>query len=233
MSRIQNNVAAGVLTLIPIVVTYWIVDFVVRTLISFGRPLVFAFAISVDPYSPGLADLLRDPVFQSVVALLLVLIGLYILGAMTKAVIGRQLISLFDRTVSRVPFVRSLYGAVRRMLDAFQVPTEGVQRVALIAFPTREMRTLGFVTRVFDADDDTGRKLAAVYVPTAPNPTSGYVEIVPVDDLIMLDWTADEALQFVVSAGATAPSRIPFDNKPPADVPPVPPVMERRSAPVA
>lgn len=230
MSRIQNNVAAGVLTLVPIVVTYWIVEFVVRTLISFGRPLVFALAISVDPYSPGAADLLRASIFQSVVALLLVLVGLYILGAMTKAVIGRQLIALFDRTVARVPFVRSLYGAVRRMLDAFQVPTEGVQRVALIAFPTAEMRTLGFVTRVFDADDDSGRKLAAVYVPTAPNPTSGYVEIVPVDDLIMLDWSADEALQFVVSAGASAPDRLPFDL--PVKTPAAPAVV-RRSDPVS
>ncbi|WP_181707261.1 DUF502 domain-containing protein [Chthonobacter rhizosphaerae] len=213
MGRIQNNIAAGVLTLIPIVVTLWIVQFVVETLIAFGRPLVFALAISVGRYSPGLADFLRTSAFQSVVALLLVLVGLYVLGAMTKAVVGRKLIGVFDSTVARVPFVRSLYGAVRRMLDAFQAPTEGVQKVALIRFPTPEMRTLGFVTRVFQ-DSVSGAQLAAVYVPTAPNPTSGYVEIVPVDDLIMLDWSTDEALQFVVSAGASAPERVPFSNEP-------------------
>jgi uncharacterized membrane protein len=212
MGKIQNNIAAGILTLIPIAVTFWIVEFVVRTLIALGRPMVLAMALWVGRYSPPTGDFLRTSVFQSAFALVLVLIGLYVLGAMTKAVVGRRLISLFDRTVARVPFVRGLYGAVRRMLEAFQAPAGEAQRVALIRFPTPEMRTLGFVTRTFDADDDTGRKLAAVYVPTAPNPTSGYVEIVPVDDLIMLEWTTDEALQFVVSAGATAPDRIPFDK---------------------
>ncbi|WP_083656121.1 DUF502 domain-containing protein [Mongoliimonas terrestris] len=217
MGKIQNNIAAGVLTLVPIVITVWIVEFIVQTLISIGRPLALALALSVNATWPALADLLRADLFQSGVALVLVLIGLYLLGAMTKVVIGRRLIALFDRTMARVPFVRSLYGSVRRMLEAFQAPTSDVQRVALIRFPTPEMRTLGFVTRTFETDDGSGRRLAAVYVPTAPNPTSGYVEIVPVDDLIMLDWSTDDALQFVVSAGASAPATMPFDNpRPPA-----------------
>lgn len=210
MGRIKSNILAGVLTLVPIFVTIWIITFIVQTLIGFGRPLVLALALWVGRGSPDTADLMRTDVFQSILALLLVLLGLYALGALTTAVVGRRVLSLFDRTVEALPLVRTLYRGVRRMLEAFQSPGGSAQRVALIRFPTPEMRTLGFVTRIFEAADRDGLQLASVYVPTAPNPTSGYVEIVPVEDLIFLDWSTDEAMQFVVSAGALAPARIPF-----------------------
>jgi uncharacterized membrane protein len=81
--------------------------------------------------------------------------------------------------------------------------------VVLIEFPTETMRTVGLVTRTFRAED-TGQELAAVYVPTTPNPTSGYVEIVPVDRLVWLDWTPSDAIQFIVSAGVVGPDRIRY-----------------------
>ena len=74
------------------------------------------------------------------------------------------------------------------------------------------MKTVGFVTRTLQ-DQNTGEELAAVYVPTTPNPTSGYLEIVPVDQLIATDWTVDEAMNFIISGGAVAPENIPFSNK--------------------
>jgi uncharacterized membrane protein len=74
------------------------------------------------------------------------------------------------------------------------------------------MKALGLVTRSF-VDEDTGEELAAVYVPTAPNPTGGYLEIVPVGELVPLDWTVDEAMSFVLSGGTTAPDRIRFSRQ--------------------
>ena len=93
--------------------------------------------------------------------------------------------------------------------------------MVLIEFPSEEMKTVGLVTQIFRAAD-SGEELAAVYVPTTPNPTSGYVEIVPVDRLIWLDWTLNEAIQFIVSAGVTAPEAIKYRDKgrpPLADIP--------------
>jgi uncharacterized membrane protein len=90
-------------------------------------------------------------------------------------------------------------------------PKGDVQRVVLINFPTPEMKTVGLVTRTF-RDKDTGRELAAVYVPTTPNPTSGYLEIVPVANLISTNWTLDEAMTFIVSGGAISPDEINFDH---------------------
>ncbi|HID49054.1 MAG TPA: DUF502 domain-containing protein, partial [Chromatiales bacterium] len=76
-----------------------------------------------------------------------------------------------------------------------------------------DMRAVGFATKVMK-DDNTGRELAAVYVPTTPNPTSGYMEIVPLEQLTPTDWSMDEAMTFILSAGAVAPDRISYDKTP-------------------
>ena len=81
--------------------------------------------------------------------------------------------------------------------------------MVLIDFPNADMKTLGFVTKVV-REVGTGRELAAVYVPTTPNPTSGYLEIVPVEKLTMTDWTVDEAMSVIISGGAVSPEEIPF-----------------------
>ena len=85
--------------------------------------------------------------------------------------------------------------------------------MVLIDFPHKEMKSVGFVTRILQ-DERTGQELAAVYVPTTPNPTSGYLEIVPVDRLTPTDWTVDEAMTFIISGGAVSPDKIPFSAGP-------------------
>jgi uncharacterized membrane protein len=108
--------------------------------------------------------------------------------------------------------VTTVYGATKKLIDAFQKDAGKGQTVVLIAFPHSRMKAVGLVTRHF-TDDDTGEILAAVYVPTAPNPTGGYLEIVPVDELVPLDWSVDEAMSFVFSGGTTAPDRIRFSHR--------------------
>jgi uncharacterized membrane protein len=83
--------------------------------------------------------------------------------------------------------------------------------VVLIDIPHSEMKSVGYVTRE-QRDETTGAELAAVYVPTTPNPTSGYLEIVPMDKLIPPDWTVDQAMTFIISGGAVSPERIPFSR---------------------
>ena len=83
------------------------------------------------------------------------------------------------------------------------------KRVVLIDFPSPELKSIGFVTRVFR--DANGTELAAVYVPTTPNPTGGYLEIVPLDRLVATDWSVDQAMAFILSAGAVGPDPLPFE----------------------
>lgn len=157
------------------------------------------------------AAIRRLMVFKDIVAFLFVVVFIYLLGWATNRVLGKRLLTYFDAIIERIPLVKSIYGMMKQLLSTFQQRPEGVERVVLINFPTDRMKTVGLVMKTF-SDADTGRKLAAVYVPTAPNPTSGYLELVPMEDIINTDWTVDEAMRFIVSGGAVGPETINFDK---------------------
>ncbi len=203
LDRVRRNIIAGILAMIPIAVTIWIASLVVNFLVWLGRPAVLAAAAWIRRYSPDTAGILREYWFQSSMALVIMLVGLYLLGALASFVAGRRIIGLFDRIMERIPGIRVLYGAVRRMIEVLQQPFPEGQRVVLVRFPSEVTRAVGFITRTFT--DSAGRRLAAVFVPTAPNPTSGFIVVAEIDDLTSLDWTADQAAQFIVSVGTSGP----------------------------
>ena len=117
----------------------------------------------------------------------------------------------FDAIINRIPLAHQIYGGAKKLVTSFQEKPEGVQRVVLINFPSPEMKTVGLVTRTL-IDSDTGDTLAAVYVPTTPNPTSGYLEIVPIHKVTSTNWTVDEAMNFIVSGGAVAPATMNYSK---------------------
>lgn len=211
--HIQRYLLSGVLTVIPLWVTWLVFEFVFRQLSSVGTPWVRAFSRGIQGDYPMLAHWLLEPWFQNLVAVLLILVGLYLIGWLASRVIGRRLLNAFDATVERLPMIQNVYGLVKKLISALQQKPDRVQRVVLIEFPSPEMKTVGFVTRTM-ADAVTGKELAAVYVPTTPNPTSGYLEIVSVDRLVSTDWSIDEAMNFIISGGAVAPERVPYSKGP-------------------
>jgi len=150
---------------------------------------------------------------QYVLAAMFTLAGLYAVGLFTSWVLGRRLITWMESLLGRLPVVQTIYGATKRFLESVQKPPVSGQRVVLIAFPSPEMKAVGFVTKVM-TDPDTGRELAAVYVPTSPNPTSGYIEIVPLDEVTPTDWSLEEATAFVMTGGANAPDKLRFGARP-------------------
>lgn len=209
MQSITRHIITGVLTAIPLFVTAWILWFVVDFLIWLGRPATFALSGMVRPTWPELADLLLEAWFQSGLALLIALFFFFLLGRTANAVLGRRFLRSVDRMVETVPFARTIYGATQtliRSLGGDGTPTG--QRVVLIEFPSENMRAVGIVTRVFPPVDGQP-ELAAVYVPTTPNPTSGFVEIVPTSRLVWLDWTKNDAMAFIVSGGSMIPDSLP------------------------
>ena len=211
MPHIQRYLLTGVLTVIPIWITWLVFEFFLRQLRSVGMPWVRALSKGVEKYAPQLAEWLLTPLFQSSLAVVLTLIALYILGWATTRVIGKRMIALFDWFMNKIPLVQTVYGSIKKLLAVLQQEPERVQRVVLIEFPSPRMKTVGFVTRIL-RDEHTGQELAAVYVPTTPNPTSGYLEIVPLDRLVSTDWTIDEAMTFIVSGGAVAPEHIHYSK---------------------
>ncbi len=111
--------------------------------------------------------------------------------------------------LTRLPLVQSVHGGAKRFLQTLSKPPVSGQRVVLISFPTPEMRAVGLATKIMH-NEVTGCELAAVYVPTAPNPTSGYIEIVPLDEVVQTDWTIEQAMSFIMTGGANAPDKIAF-----------------------
>ncbi|WP_349369016.1 DUF502 domain-containing protein [Salinarimonas sp.] len=217
--RLRRNLLSGLFVVIPLWVTFIAVTFIIDILVATGRPFVLTFARNVRSDYAVLADLLAQGWFQSTLALIVVLAGLYVIGAAANAVIGRRILRTVDRIIDYVPLVKTIYSATRTLLNSLQTGNSSGQRVVLIEFPSRDMRTLGFVTTTFTASD-TGEEIAAVYVPTTPNPTSGYVELVPTKRLVYLDWSANEAMSFIVSGGAMTPGSIRM-NPGRADAPPI------------
>jgi uncharacterized membrane protein len=207
----QRYLVTGILTVIPLWMTWLVFNFVFSQLSKFGMPWVRALSGQIREDSPYLARWLLDPLLQDFVAALITLIGLYVLGWMVNLVIGKRIIGAFESALNRLPLVQTVYGSTKKLISALQQKPDKIQRVVLIAFPSPEMKVVGFVTRSL-VDKRDGTELAAVYVPTTPNPTSGYLEIIPMDQLIPTDWTIDEAMSFIISGGALAPEQVPFSK---------------------
>ncbi|MBD3293610.1 MAG: DUF502 domain-containing protein [Armatimonadia bacterium] len=214
----RKYLVAGIIAVIPIWVTWLLIEFLFRTLSSSGQPLIENVAENwVRPWSTSFAAWLEKPLVPEVLAALVMIVGLALVGWLTTRVAGQRLMAYFDALVERIPVVKMVYGGVKQLIASLQARPDGVQRVVLIDFPSPEMKTVGLVTRTFE-DADTGRKLAAVYVPTTPNPTSGYLEIVPIERITSTSWTVDEAMNFIISGGTVAPKRMHFDHGIPAEV---------------
>lgn len=209
--HIQRYLIAGVLTVIPIWITWLVFEFFLKQLSNLGRPWVRAITRAVEQYIPGIGVWFPAPWLESALAIVFTILFLYILGLVASRVVGKRTIAAFDALINRIPFVTTVYKSTKVLISAIQKKPEKVQRVVLIPFPTPEMKTVGFVTRVLH-DKDTGQELAAVYVPTTPNPTSGYLEIVPLSQVISTDWSIDEAMTFVISGGAVAPDGINYSK---------------------
>jgi len=200
----------GFFTVAPLWVTWLVFEFLLGILAAAGTPLLLGAARMAKPFSETLSSWLLDSSFQKLVAVVLTLGALYGIGLLASLVLGRKLIDTMEALLARLPLIQTIYGGTKRFLQSMRKPPVSGQRVVLISFPTPEMKAVGFVTKVLH-DEATGRELAAVYVPTSPNPTSGYIEIVPLADVVQTDWTMEEAMSFVMTGGANAPDKVRYE----------------------
>lgn len=207
-TSLQKVFLTGLLTLLPLWLTWVVVKFVFVLLSDISRPVIGPLLHDVSIGNPALQWL--DQLWvQTALALIATVVVILLSGLMARRVIGQRLLRWFEVLIARIPLASTIYGSARKLLDILQTQPDGTQRVVLIDFPHNEMKSVGFVTRIL-REQGTGRELAAVYVPTTPNPTSGYLEVVPVEKLTPTDWTVDQAMSFIISGGAVAPDTIPF-----------------------
>jgi uncharacterized membrane protein len=202
---LQRNVLAGVITIGPLFVTYLVFSFLLETLAKAGLPVVRLIA-AIFP-----ERVFKYPLVQPVLAVLLTLVVLYVVGRLTSLVIGRQAFALFESALERLPFVAKVYTSVRQLLDSMMAKKETSQRVVLVDFPIEGQKSIGFFTRTM-SDAATGRQLAAVLIPNAINPTSAFLQILPVERVTETDMTMEQAMSMIMTGGAVGPETIQYSG---------------------
>lgn len=189
-------------------------DFVFAFLFAVGSPVAAGVTVFIDDRMPNAAPILNNALFQWLVAILMALFLLYTIGAIASRVVGRKVIDAVEGLIGRIPVVETVYSASKKLIGVLQQKPDGAARVVLIEFPHAGMKAIGLVMRLF-TDAVTGEELAAVFVPTTPNPTSGYLEIVPVRALVATTMTIDQAMTMIVSGGAVGPENFSIAPLPP------------------
>ncbi len=206
LRSLQSNILAGILTIGPLFVTYLIFRFLLNTLAEAGLPLLKL----LQTFEPNFW--ITAPWGQSLLAVLLTLVLLYLVGRLTSLVIGRQAFNLFETVLERLPFVAKVYTSVRQLLDTMMAKKDTSQRVVLVDFPIPGQKSVGFLTRRM-TDLNTGAPLAAVLLPNAINPTSAFLQILPMDRVIETDLTMEQAMSMLMTGGAVGPETLRYSNE--------------------
>ena len=205
LRSLQRNILAGIITVGPLFVTWLIFSFVLGSLAKAGLPVVQLLATIFPEHW------LVQPVMQSALAVVVTLVVLYVLGRVTSLVIGRQAFGLFESLLERLPFVAKVYGSVRQLIDSMLAKKDTSQRVVLVDFPIVGQKSIGFLTRTL-VDSNTGEELAAVLLPNAINPTSAFLQLLPLSRVTLTDLTMEQAMSMLMTGGAVAPDRIAFSQ---------------------
>ena len=141
------------------------------------------------------------------IEIILTLIFITIVGGLSLSFIGKKFLQIVDDIFKRIPILRTIYSAIGQMTDSFSNQDGNKKSVVLIEYPRKEVWAIGFATKenTGEIKSKTNKNLVSVFVPTTPNPTSGFLLMIPKDDLIYLDMTFEEASKFIVSAGTSVP----------------------------
>ena len=214
LQHVQRTVFAyfitGLLAWIPLIVTVW----VVRLLINNPVLGIERLARDVIGYFDGLGgrvswlSFLTEFKYQPGIGIVMVVIIFLLTGILTQYLLGRRMIGSGERILARIPLISRIYRAVKQIRDVFFDRGGAVfQRVCLVEYPRPGLVAVAFVTSSEHGlvQEAIGKKLIAVFVPTTPNPTSGYLVYLPPEDVTFLDITVEEAMKLVVSGGAYIP----------------------------
>jgi len=205
LRSLQRNILAGLITVGPLIVTYLIFSFLLGVLAKAGLPVVELLAAVLPE------DALSQPWVQFVLSVVLALVVLYFLGKVTSLVVGRQAIKLVEAALERLQFVAKIYGSVRQLIDSMLVKQGTAQRVVLVDFPIAGQKAIGFLTRTM-TDSSTGELVAAVLLPNAINPTSAFLQILPMERVTETDLNMEQAMSMLMTGGAVAPETIRFSK---------------------
>ena len=195
--RIRRYIVAGLLVWLPIGATILIVAF----LIDLMDRVLF---LIPPPYRPEALLGFSVPGLGAVLALVVV----FLTGVLAANLIGRRMVNSYEALVAQIPLVRTVYGAVKRFAElVLSDSSESFKRVLLIEYPRKGLYSLCFQTSEHPPEPEfrAGREMTTVFLPTTPNPTSGFMLVVPSEDVQELDMSVEEALKMIISLGVVVP----------------------------
>ena len=139
------------------------------------------------------------------VEILISILLITIVGGLSLSFFGRRILKLIDDLFKRIPFLRTVYSAIVQMTETFSKKNDDTKSVVLVEYPRKGVWAVGFATKENTGEmaDKTNKKLINVFVPTTPNPTSGFLLMFPIEDVIYLNMSFEEASKFIVSAGTS------------------------------
>jgi uncharacterized membrane protein len=188
---LRNYFITGVVVLIPIGFTLYLS----KILIKFSSKIIPE-NINPNNYLPY-----SIPGIEIIISILFITI----VGGLSLSFLGKKILKIIDDLFKRIPFLRTVYSAILQMTETFSNKDNDKKSVVLIEYPRKGVWAVGFATKENTGEmaQKTNQKLINVFVPTTPNPTSGFLLMIPKEDLIYLDMDFEEASKFIVSAGTS------------------------------
>ncbi|MCG5511571.1 DUF502 domain-containing protein [Ectothiorhodospira shaposhnikovii] len=193
----RRYLIAGLVVWVPLITTVVVIKFIVDMM---DRTLL----LLPPPWRPENLLGFTIPGFGIVVALVIV----FLTGLVVANLVGRKLVDLWEAILARIPLVSTIYSAVKQVMETlFGAGGDSFRKVLLIEYPRKGIWTLGFQTGsgMGEVQARTERQVVSVFVPTTPNPTSGFIILVPRDEVIELDMSVEDGLKFVMSLGVVVP----------------------------
>ncbi|MAW17745.1 MAG: hypothetical protein CMJ01_04255 [Pelagibacteraceae bacterium] len=190
-AKLRNNFIAGIVVLIPIGITLYLTLFIIK----FSTRLIPK-EINPNNYLP-----FDIPGLEILIALILITL----VGWISLSFLGRKFFELFNNILKKIPILRTIYSAIGQMTESFTKNEKSKSSVVLLEYPRQGIWAVGFATKENKGiiSNKTKEDLINVFVPTTPNPTSGFLLMVPKKDLIYLDVSFEQASKFIVSAGTS------------------------------
>ena len=190
-SKIRNNFIAGIVVLIPIGITLYLTLFFIRV-----SGNIIPKEINPNNYLP-----FNIPGLEILIAVIFITL----IGWLSLSFLGKKFFELFNNILKKIPILRTIYSAIGQMTETFTKKDESQKSVVLLEYPRKGIWAVGFATKENKGliEDKVNQDLINVFIPTTPNPTSGFLLMVPKKDLIYLDVTFEQASKFIVSAGTT------------------------------
>ena len=200
--NIKKHLVTGLVVLLPIALTFWIISFIIRffttPFLGIAEAILRAIGLEKITHSPEVMQFASE-----VLVLVFLFIILVVIGAFARHFFFTFLMGISDRILHRIPIVSSVYKTSQELIQTIMTTNnKSFKQVVLVPFPTDDSWSIGLVTR----DDTVLDEFLSVYVPTTPNPTSGYLIMYKKSKVIPLDMNVEEALRYVISLGVLSAS---------------------------